>query len=683
MVKHFFLLALLSLNSLFVFSCRANTLVTEFVVPSEEINQSDKKSNEDRIKATLELLDLSNPKLHKVKKSYDKGKYNQAAKALLSYYRNNLSFQHPSFTLDKVTVSDKDREYASKGMQHIFYSVKGREPENYGKDIDWTYWPTKDNEVRWQLHRMFWWQPMGRVYYTTKNEEYAQEWVYQYLDWIKKNPMPQDEKSNEKRPNSHYAWRPLEVSHRIQDQIIQFQLFLGSKHFTEDFLMDFIANYYRQVEHIINNFTKEGNHLLFQAQRVLSAGVCFPEIKRAKEWRSIGIEKLNGEIKKQVFEDGGHFELDISYHIASINIFITAYQLAEMNGYGLEFPNEYLDIVKQMIVFVENVSYPNNTTPIFGDTRFLSSKVMLNNYKNWSKLFPKDHELKYFASNKKSGSEPNYLSKSFPTTGYYIFRNSWKENGMQMVLKATGKGGWHNQPDTGTFELLIKGRNFFPDSGCYLYSGDAKINKEREWFRQTKVHNTMTLNEVNAHSEPELLKWSVDNSKKSTDILSYINSSYGKDGKNILNHKRSVFFVEKEFFIILDEAIGNATGEVEIHYNFVESNDGNKVTSPNFEQKIITTTFNDGNDIFLKVFSTHDVILKASEGRVSYEYNKFKERDRYSYSVNKKDDNTVRFVSIIYPVSNSNMMKEVYIEGLDTDTIKLNVNNKAYTLQIP
>ncbi len=71
-------------------------------------------------------------------------------------------------------------------MQHIFYGQEGYEPTFYGKDINWKYWPIKDNEVRWMLHRHKWFIPMGYAYRASKDEKYAKEWAFQYMDWIKK-----------------------------------------------------------------------------------------------------------------------------------------------------------------------------------------------------------------------------------------------------------------------------------------------------------------------------------------------------------------------------------------------------------------------------------------------------------------------------------------------------------------
>ena len=106
---------------------------------------------------------------------------------------------------------------------------KGYQPSyNYGEDINWQYWPVKDNELRWQLHRHKWFTPMGKAYRISGDEKYAKEWAHQYIDWIKKNPLVKmnkkeyelisDGKIKGEVENVRFAWRPLEVSNRLQDQ---------------------------------------------------------------------------------------------------------------------------------------------------------------------------------------------------------------------------------------------------------------------------------------------------------------------------------------------------------------------------------------------------------------------------------------------------------------------------------
>ena len=136
--------------------------------------------------------------------------------------------------------------------------------------------------------------------------------------------MKDNKKFSDDVENARFAWRPLEISHRLQDQISQFTLFVNSPNFTPEFLTEFLVNYNRHAEYILGHYSKMGNHLLFEAQRMFFAGTFFPEFKDAKTWQQSGIGILNREIKKQVFDDGGQFELDPHYHLACIGIFIRA-----------------------------------------------------------------------------------------------------------------------------------------------------------------------------------------------------------------------------------------------------------------------------------------------------------------------------------------------------------------------
>ncbi|MGL5261085.1 MAG: heparinase II/III family protein, partial [Bacteroides sp.] len=138
----------------------------------------------------FELIDLDYPGLEKVKKNYNEGNLDFALDELLSYYRGRQGINHPDIDLNQLSLSPRELKIADEGLKHQFFVHKGYQPSFfYGEDIDWTYWPVKDNELRWQLHRTKWWQPMGKAYQVSKDEKYAKEWTLQYLDWIYKNPL--------------------------------------------------------------------------------------------------------------------------------------------------------------------------------------------------------------------------------------------------------------------------------------------------------------------------------------------------------------------------------------------------------------------------------------------------------------------------------------------------------------
>ena len=43
---------------------------------------------------------------------------------------------------------------------------------------------------------------------------------------------------------------------------------------------------------------------------------------------------------------------------------------------------------------------------------------MLKNYREWSKLFPKNETIKYLATDGKEGALPDYMSKGFLKSGF-------------------------------------------------------------------------------------------------------------------------------------------------------------------------------------------------------------------------------------------------------------------------
>ena len=624
----------------------------------------------------FELLDLSQPGLAYVKKAYDKGKYERAAKELLKYYRTRTSFNHPDLDLSKLQLSEKEQKWADDGLEHVFFAHKGYQPSYfYGEDIDWAYWPIKDNELRWQLHRTKWWQPMGKAYYLSKDEKYAKEWTFQYLDWIRKNPL--EEYTNrqqvgadvESLPNSAFAWRPLEVSHRLQDQIEQFILFNGSKHFTPAFLTHFLVNYEQHAQHILANYSEKGNHLLFEAQRIFYAGTCFHEFKDASKWRASGIAILNDEIEEQVYPDGGQFELDLGYHLAAINIFAKALRMAQANGFGQEFPSSYAQTIHAMIEVVENTYFPDYTNPLFSDAKMGNPQSLVANYKSWQQLFPNDEIIRYFASEHKEGEAPNYLSKPFKDSGFYVLRNGWSVHSTQMVMKAGPAAFWHNQPDNGTFELYVDGRNFFPDSGSYVYGGSDEVLRQRAWFRQTKVHNTLTLNNLDIDSNSTCLYW---NTSPKLDVVVVENNSYSQ-----LSHRRTVYFVDQSFYVILDEAIGDATGSVAIHYNLCEGD-----FQFDLDTMRIQSNFDDANNLILQVFAPNKLELKEQEGWVSYAYRQKSARPAFEFSQSKKDGSSVQFVTVIIPTHNKGNIDKIEASLVD-DGIEIQLDDETFHLNYP
>lgn len=631
------------------------------------------------------LLNLDRAGLEKVKSFHEQGKDKEAAEALLSYYRARTGVRTPDINLNNLSITEEEQKWADDALEHTFFAHKGYQPSyNYGKDINWRYWPVVDNELRWQLHRHKWFTPMGKAYRISGDEKYAREWAAQYIDWIRKNPLVTIDKkeyeiSDESKikgdaENARFAWRPLEVSNRLQDQTSQFQLFLPSPAFTPQFLTEFLVNYHKHAVHILGNYSAQGNHLLYEAQRMIYAGTFFPEFKDAAAWRKSGIDILNREINVQVYPDGGQFELDPHYHLGCINIFCKALRIAELGGFREEFPKSYLDTVEKMIMFYMDITFPDYTNPCFSDAKLTTKNNMVKNYRDWHKLFPENKAILYFATEGKEGVLPNHLSNGYLTSGFFVFRNSWKTNAIQMVVKAGPKGFWHCQPDNGTFELWYNGKNLFPDSGSYVYAGDDEVMAERNWHRQTAVHNTVTLNDQNLETTESVTKlWQPEGGVQ---VLVTENPGY-KD----FNHRRSIFFVNNIYFVIVDEATGKAKGTVNLHYQIP------KEMNNDSEEMAFTTQFYEGSNVKLQCFGPKNMTMKKELGWCSTDYRKRYERTNLSFNVKKEVDKAVRYITIIYPVQNSANAPKLSARFKNKSyndnslTVEVKVNGKKQILQ--
>nr|WP_121271829.1 heparin-sulfate lyase HepC [Pedobacter schmidteae] len=625
-------------------------------------------------KDSFNNLNLSYPGLEEVNKLVTAKDYENAAKALLKYYRKRSNIKHPEYNKeDKARFAGKKlpagvQEKADKGMLHQFYVHPGYGFIDYGKDINWQHWPVKDNEIRWQLHRMYWWEPMGLAYWSSGDEKYAKEWIFQFRDWVKKNPLGLS------KENDRFAWRPLEVATRIQDQPAMFNMFITSPSFSPDFLLEFLNIYNQQANHILNNYSEKGNHLLFEAQRIIYAGCFFPELKAADAWRKSGIEILNTEIKKQIYPDGLQFELSPNYHVATINIFLKALRMTQLTGMANEFPDSYKKTIEQMIIALADFSFPDYVYPMFGDAKLANKDQMLKEYKSWLEVFPQNQTIKYFATEGKQGTTPAYLSSALKTGGFYTFRNGWKENATVMVLRASPPGFFHSQPDNGTFDLWVKGRNFMPDAGCYVYSGNEEIQKLREAYRQTKVHKTLTLDNNNMETcDAKLITWKTS---PAVDLLVYSNPSY-----KTLSHRRSVLFVDKKYFVIVDEAIGTAKGNVGVHFQFAEES-GVRFNKGNNSAQ---TGYKDGNNLLIQGFA-NGAVLTEEEGKVSYAYRKEVPRPAFAFEKAKGDENTSSFITVLYPFEGAKAPEITVKEGAKHNLAKgtldltLNIDGKKRQL---
>ena len=75
-------------------------------------------------KEAFGLLNLDYPGLEKVKAAYDRQQWDEAAKALLDYYRQRTGIGHPDIDMQNIKISKEEQKWADDALEHTFFVHK-------------------------------------------------------------------------------------------------------------------------------------------------------------------------------------------------------------------------------------------------------------------------------------------------------------------------------------------------------------------------------------------------------------------------------------------------------------------------------------------------------------------------------------------------------------------------------
>jgi len=610
----------------------------------------------------LSRLDLSKPELEKVKAA--SGDPETAAKELLNYYRARTSVKH---SIDRSRKQSSLGNYArasaiavaDNALKHIFVGQTAYPPHFCGDDINWGSRPVPDNEWVWQLNRMYFWTAMSQAYWHTGDEKYAEAWVRQLTDWVKKNPRDRDHS---------YAWRSIEAGIRGQQWTHLYQHFIDSPAFTPEFLVTFLNSCHQHASYLMEKYSAGSNWGLMEAEGMAFIAIMFPEFNDAEQWKTEAIRRLNKEIDSQVYPDGHQRELAIGYHLGCIGWFSKTLDLATLNAMEGAFPESYRNKIEKMCAVPMKLGMPDGSNTQFGDSWKGSPGANWGSLRQWAARYNRPDFL-YVATEGKEGEKPKDTAFALKESGLYSMRSGWDRKAICLVLKCGPDGGGHSQPDNGTFELYAGGRHLMPDSGCYIYSGDPA---NRNWFRQTRVHQTLTLDGKNTVYAPKLLLWQPGDD---LDVLVVENAGYPE-----LTHRRAVFFVDKEYFVLVDEAYGKGTGDVALHFQFAP---GEAVFDAGTQTA--RTAFQEGWNVLVRNVMPGEATLVEEEGQVSYLYTKKEPRPAFCFSVPKTNETGVRFVTIVVPYAKNPPNVKVTLQGnpfIGSNKVDLTITTNGTSRQI-
>ncbi|MDA7857906.1 heparinase II/III family protein, partial [bacterium] len=521
-----------------------------------------------------------------------------------------------------------------------------------------------DVKVPWELSRFHHLVTLGKAYWYTGDEKYAEEFTRQIKDWIKKNPI-----------RSGINWViSMEVAIRLINWIWAYYFFVDSPSFTEELRVEFFKSLFLHGEHIINNleiYQLNDNHYITDGVGLLYLGILFPEFKKAEKWKAKGMEIVFEEIEKQVYSDGVDYEKSISYHRFVLELLTHSVILCHLNK--ISVPTDVLKKLEEMIEFTMYYIKPDGKAPLIGDSddgRLLKlNQQDVNDHKanlsTGAVLFPrvdfKANAGKFYEEsfwllgeeglnkfNQLSTTNSKLSSKSFPDGGFYIMR----ESDSYMFIDCGDSGmyghGGHGHNDTLSFELFAKDKTFISDRGSYVYTASPYW---RFHFKSTKSHNTVTVD------GEEIARfngfWGLKNDAKVKVNRWISNENYDFfDGehkgyerlKNPVNHRRQIYFdKEGRCWIIKDILTGKGKHKLDLyfHLNHIETIVNNE------DSMAVKSNIVDGANILVLPVQTEGLEVKIEDGWISYKYGEKIEAPVVRYS--KDTELPTSFFMVLYP----------------------------------
>lgn len=641
----------------------------------------------------FELLNLDYPGLEQVKSHYLAEDYHSAANALVEYYRTR-SVVNPEEVLSERRMYNEDKRIAQQALEHRFCvrrgywyeSVNGTEYTYYDFDdengkINWSFVLPGAGQENYQMHWHQWFKYLAWAQYLTGDDKYFNCWKEVYSDWLATFPCP------EFGPNDHLAydnwsWHQLSTATRISNQLADFPYFITSKSFSGSWMATYLVEFHKLVEfNRANPYHEKTSNIRFaQYTAQANASVLFPEFKKASEWLTEVAPEISSQFALQFYSDGVHSEMAPNYQLGVMDNFRSIYNIARANNRLDAFDPEYAEKMRKSALFLANYVWPDYTWEWFNDTFQQTKNVLLNNIKRYSAMFPDENLLKYLASERKEGSVPTESLISFPVGGYYILRSGWDGNESMFILKNNYNpdNEYHCHMDNGTFALWNKGRNFLPDAGVYSYGGTDELDALRTQHLATASHNTLTKNlETIAknYSKGQLL---LERTSPSEDLVVTQNTSY----KN-LNHRRAVYMLDKEFYVIVDEAFGLSLNcDINLSFHLCQ---GTVVTDDYSSSYAygVHTEFADGNDMLLRTFSeTSDGFVgETGTSSCSTKMNEAYDRTFYRVTVDKGMHMSTRFITVIYPSRSADISASFNSSFSESSSsVNVTVNGKEYKL---
>lgn len=528
----------------------------------------------ERIEALLAGLDLDRPELARVATARRRGDAEGACEALLDHYRKRGRIDWLR-TPRGGDPRQREVERADTILADVYFGFgdRGEMPRTDNRHIDWSHeGPNGDRQFKLRVNRHGHLRLLMQVYLSTGEEKYLHRLDMDLRDWLiaaEGAVVPWD--------TVH-----LEPALRLPVWATLFYGLQGETHFHDSTRLLLLAAIPEHAEHLLTH-TGGGNWVAMTQKGAITAGVCWPEFKRAEHWRGKGFERLHRNAQRTVYPDGAQQELTAGYHMVTLHNYEAVAN--GMRRAGFDVPADFAETAERMWNYIVQTLRPDGRRPLNNDSDSGSEE---RGARRAAEVYDRPDWL-YIVSNGQEGGPPEGVpSRFFPWAGHLISRSGWDANAHWSFFDVgpSGLGGhWHL--DHGHLSITAFGRDLLVDSGRFAYQG--RISRfRRPYAMHTRGHNTLLIDGQEQGRDPDIVAEPIPKSHWRIATESDFARGTWSDfphNEGTLRHHRSLLYLRGEGWIVVDRIETDRPRTIEALWHFHPENtvktEGNSVSTHN------------------------------------------------------------------------------------------------------
>jgi hypothetical protein len=439
--------------------------------------------------------------------------------------------------------------------------------------IDYHSFQAGDPRDTWELNRHQFLPVLGKAFYLTRDERYAQKAIAIINSWIEQNP-----------PCRGINWASaFEIALRTLSWLWTLKYIASSKSLTQTTHKKICESLFRQADHIIRNlslYSSANNHLIGELTALTLIGLHFNQ----ERWEEKAEALLKEEIDLQLLPDGVGTEQSSFYHAHIMEYYVLIALIFKERG--LVIAENILKSLERGAIFLQSLLGEDGYPPQIGDNDSGEVLKLSANYSNFKSilnlvayiseedgLLQEDisvdektfwligaENFQKLIKRRDSKRKNRAIRPVFPAGGYYILEKSFDRTQLKLIFDCGPLGmkpmAGHGHADALSFILYVNGLPVFIDPGTYTYFKSAFW---RNYFRGTSAHNTIRIDGedqsefageflASYHAQAKCIEW--EEGRK----VSGIHNGYVRY-KNPVFHTRTISFEDNNSVVRISDII--------------------------------------------------------------------------------------------------------------------------------